>query len=86
MSTRNFIGSGQTSAHPLLDDRWIACSAMMVDAYLTRVYTVYREMRAYANGICVCGECHVMILVSWIETLFFNYKGSNYSYDTTEMV
>ena len=26
MSTRNFIGSGQNSAHPLLENRWIALS------------------------------------------------------------
>ena len=28
MSRRNFIGSDQNSAHPLLDDRWIARSAI----------------------------------------------------------
>ena len=28
MSTRNFIGSGQSSPHPLLDKRWIACSVI----------------------------------------------------------
>ena len=28
MSTRNFIGSGQSTAYPLLDNRWIACSAI----------------------------------------------------------
>ena len=37
LSTGNFIGSGQNSAHSLLDDRWIACSAIMGVAELLRI-------------------------------------------------
>ena len=34
MSTRKLIGYGQNSAHPLLDDKWIACSALTQGSYV----------------------------------------------------
>ena len=68
MSTRNFIDSGQNSAHPLLYDRWIARSAI---TYLRCTNTVYRVKRLYANRIYERDERHAIILVSWIETFIF---------------
>ena len=38
MSTRNFIGSGQNSAHPLLGDRWIARSAITQGSCVFNAY------------------------------------------------
>ena len=48
MSTRHFIFFGQSSAHPLLDDRWIARSAIRRDSWeLSRV-----NQRTYtASGV-----------------------------------
>ena len=68
MSTRNLIGSGPNSTHPLLGKRWIALS---VFAYLVQVKTAYRVTRLYANEIYACEESHAMILISWIETFVF---------------
>ena len=65
MSVRNFIGSGQSSEHPLLVE------LRGVVAYLTLVNTVYRVTRMYANGIYTRDERHAMILISWIETFSF---------------
>ena len=66
MSTRNFIGSDQNSAHPSLDDRWITHiqQSRRVVAYLTRMH---RETCLNANRIYMHDECHSMNLVSWIE-------------------
>ena len=72
MSTRNFIGSGQNSAHPLLDrDGWRVQQLPGVVVNLTRANTAYRVTHLYANGIYVRDERHPMILVSWIETFIF---------------
>ena len=72
MSTRNFIGSGQNSAHPLLDDRGKRVQRLRkVVAYLIRVNTECRMTHLFTNRICTCDERHVMILVSWIETFIF---------------
>ena len=45
MLTRNFISSGQNSAHPLLDDRWIVRSAITRDScvFNTREYRILRN-------------------------------------------
>ena len=51
MSTRNFIGSRQNSAHPLLNDRWIALEQLRgVVTYIIRVNTAYHVTCLYANG------------------------------------
>ena len=68
MSTRNLIGSSQSSAHPLLIDSRTACSVItQVVANITRMYNVYP---VYARGIWY-DVGHAMILVSWIETFIF---------------
>ena len=65
MSTRNFIGFGQNSVHPLLDrDGWRIQQLRGVVVYLTCVDTAYRETHLYANEIYVRDERNAMILVS----------------------
>ena len=72
MSTRNFIGSGQNSAHPLLDRGELRVQQLRgVVVYLTRVNTAYRMTHLYANEIYGRDEHYAMILVSWIE--IFNF-------------
>ena len=62
---RNFFGSGQNFAHPLLHDRYISRSEITrVLAYSTHVYTVYRVTRLYGNGIYASDERHAMIFFS----------------------
>ena len=72
MSIRNLIGSGLNSAHPSLDERWIARSAIMRGRYVfnVHVYCLSGDV-SVANGIYTRGECHAMILVSWIGTFIF---------------
>ena len=38
MSTRNIIGFGQSSEHPLQDDKLIACSAFTQGSYVFNVH------------------------------------------------
>ena len=47
MSTINFIGSDQNSAHPLLDDRWIARSAITQGSCVF----IAREHRVSGSGV-----------------------------------
>ena len=73
MSTGNFIGSGQNSAHPLLDrDGYrVQQSQGGIVAYLTRVNTAYRVTHLYANEIYARDERHAIILISWIKISIF---------------
>ena len=55
MSTRNFIGSGQNSTHPLLDDRWIARSAITQGSCVLSMRE-HLVSHLYANKIYVCDD------------------------------
>ena len=81
MSTRNFIGFGQNSAHSL---RAIDAEIVGYVAYLIRVNTANRVTRLHANGIYARDERHAMILVSWTETFIF-HKRCNYSNDANKI-
>ena len=69
MSRRNFIGSGQNSAHPLLDNRWIARSAI-TQGSLMCVNAVYSVMSLRKRNSCKW-RMPRNDLVSWIEALIF---------------
>ena len=69
---QNFIGSGQYSAHPLLDNRrWRIQQLGYVVACLMCMNSVCQVACLYDNGIYVHDERHPIILVSWIETFIF---------------
>ena len=72
MSTRNFIGFGQSSAHPLQDDRWIARSAITRGScvFNAREHCVSRYA-SLRKGNYARDERHAMILGFWIETFIF---------------
>ena len=75
MSTRNFIGSGQNSAHPLLDhDGQCVQQLHGVFAYLMHVHTACHVTHLYANGSYARDKCHAMILVSWIRGVIMQMK------------
>ena len=65
MSTRNFIGSGQNSAHPLLDRDGQGVQQITLGS------CVFNAHDLYTNEIYGRDERHAMILVSWIETFIF---------------
>ena len=86
MSTRNFIGSGQNSAHPLLDDRWIARSAITRGSCVLNAREhAYSVMRLVANGIYARDERSTMIVV---DTGYAGIHHSKYwmpiHYDTSK--
>ena len=64
MSITNLIDFGQNSSPPLLDDRWIARSAITLDScvFNAREHRVSRDA-SVRSGIYQRDERHTMILV-----------------------
>ena len=87
MPTRNFIGSGQDSAHPLLDrDGQHVQQLRGVVANLMRLNTTYRVTHLYANEIYVRDQRYVMSLVQVLDWNIYCHKGCNHSNEATEMM
>ena len=73
-SPRNFIGFGQSSTHPLQNDRWTMdstfsnCRVWGGIAYFMCVNTAHHITRQYTNEIYASDEHHAMLLGFWFET------------------
>ena len=86
MSTRNFIGSGQNSTHPLLDDRWIARSAITRDScvFNAREHRVSRDAPVRKQNWREWRTPRDYF--GFLDWNIYFHKGCNYSNEAYEMM
>ena len=86
MSSRNFIGSNQSSTHPLLDDGWIAHSAITQGSCVFNGH-VHRISYDASVHQCYLGmwwtPCNDFGFLDW--NIYF-HEGCNFSNDSTEIM
>ena len=88
MSRRNLIGSGQNSANPLLDDRWIAArSAITRGSWVFSAceHCVCVSRNASARKLNLCPWPTPRDDFSFLDGNIYFHKGCNYLNDANEI-